>query len=115
MGTRVLHTKKQKRGKKKRGAHFWEVDVQSDLDFRNLVKTMKKNIVFLKNVNSLKKRRKKRGADFGELDFCIPKQNNAEKNAEHKSGCSALFFIVNTVSLLTILLLTSYFLHVNWY
>ena len=46
---------KTKTREKKRGAHFWEVDVQSDLDFRNLVKTMKKNIAFLKNVKSLKK------------------------------------------------------------
>ena len=76
LGIRVLHTKKQKNAEKKRGAHFWEVDVQSDLDFRNLVKTIKKNVVFLKNVKSLKKqkREKKRGADFGELDFCIPKK-----------------------------------------
>ena len=51
---------KNKNAEKKRGAHFWEVDVQSDLDFRNLVKTMKKNVVFLKNVKSLKKQKREK-------------------------------------------------------
>ena len=94
MGTRVLHTKKQKRGKK-RGAHFWEVDVQSDLDFRRLVKTMKKNVLFLKNVKSPKKQKrgKKRGADFGELDFCIPKNKNAEKKRGAQVGVLRFIFL----------------------
>ena len=94
MGSRVLHTKKTKT-LKKRGAHFWEVDVQSDLDFRNLVKAMEKNIVFLKKHKIAKKTktRKKRGADFGELDFCVPKQITQKQKTEHTCGCSALFFI----------------------
>ena len=82
----------KKRGKKKRGAHFWEVDVQSDLDFRRLVKTMKKNVLFLKKrkiAQKTKTRKKKRGADLGNLISAYPKTKTRKKNAEHKSGCSA--------------------------
>ena len=90
----VKSPKKQKRGKK-RGAHFWEVDVQSDLDFRRLVKTMKKNVLFLKKrkiAPKKQKRGKKRGANFGELDFCIPKNNNAEKKRGAQVGVLRVIF-----------------------
>ena len=56
---------------------------------------MKKNVLFLKKrkiAQKTKTRKKKRGADFGELDFCIPKQNNAEKKRGAQVGVLRVIF-----------------------
>jgi len=52
---------KNKNAKKKRGANFWEVDGQSDLDFRRFnfgQNNEEKHIVFEKNIKSLKKQKR---------------------------------------------------------